>query len=83
MLETIPAENVKDYSVNWSEDNGINNKDHKDYLQLFCDDFYTKVTELIDSAAMVQKQSSNVSWPNFSRSHICNSSSTHASFRSH
>lgn len=62
LKESTPAENVKEYSIDWSDDEGINDTDHKEYLVKFCEDFWVEVKRLIDSAAEAEDPTTKVSW---------------------
>ena len=58
--ENVSPENIREYTVNWSANGGINPEDHKDYLQTFADDFYEQVTRLVDSTVEVQDKNVKV-----------------------
>lgn len=60
--QQMPTTNVKEYTVDWSdmEKGGISKEAHKDYLKELCDDFYTQVTGLIESAVRAQDSETKV-----------------------
>ena len=39
--QLLPAENIFRFETDWSDDGGINERDHAAYLQQFCDTFMT------------------------------------------
>ena len=57
----LPAENLHEYSVQWSDEGGVNAQLHGDYLQQFCQDFYEGIKLLIDRGAASQSQFAKVS----------------------
>ena len=56
----MPADNVRRYSIDWSENGGVSDTDHADYLKLFAADFYSQVKRLIDEAAAVEDEAVKV-----------------------
>lgn len=60
MKAQLSPDNVKEYSVEWSDKGGIDAEEHSSYLHTFCEDFYNGVTKLIDSAAASQDDSVKV-----------------------
>ena len=53
--EKLDPNNIIPYSIDWSDNEGINRVDHSIYLKDFTDTFYIRVTDLIDRA--ISKQS--------------------------
>jgi len=53
--EKLDAANIIPYSIEWSDNEGINKVDHRLYLKDFADTFYTRIIDLIDRA--ISKQS--------------------------
>ena len=51
---------LSDYSIDWSDDRGVNSESHKEYLEKFCDDFEEKVKRLIDDASQTQEKTNPV-----------------------
>ena len=49
----LPSKNIISYDVKWEQGSGINpntSKEHKDYLESLCKDFYQLLKDSIDSA---------------------------------
>lgn len=44
----LPADNIYNFKTQWSDNEGINEEDHKDYLKLFCDTFEKAILDLIE-----------------------------------
>ena len=55
MREKLDADNIIPYSIDWSDNEGINKTDHRLYLKDFANMFYTRIIDLIDRA--ISKQS--------------------------
>ena len=45
--QLLPAENIFRFETDWSDDDGINERDHAAYLQQFCDTFETAIKQQI------------------------------------
>ncbi|CAF0870188.1 unnamed protein product [Adineta ricciae] len=52
---TLPASSIIRYTVQWSDEDGLNKNVHADYLQDFIDTFYRRIVELIDRGVGQQK----------------------------
>ena len=57
---SVESNQLTDYSIDWSDDRGVNSDSHKDYLEKFCDDFEEKVKRLIDDASQKQEKTTQV-----------------------
>ena len=53
--EKLDAANIIPYSIEWSDNEGINKVDHRLYLKDFANTFYVRIIDLIDRA--ISKQS--------------------------
>lgn len=42
------------YSIDWTDNEGINKNEHESYLINFCDTFYTRIVDLIEKAIAKQ-----------------------------
>ena len=45
--QLLPAENIFRFEADWSDDDGINEREHAAYLQQFCDTFKTAILKQI------------------------------------
>jgi hypothetical protein len=54
VVATIPESSIIRYTVPWSDEDGLNKKDHAEYLKDFIETFYRRIIEMIDRG--VQKQ---------------------------
>jgi hypothetical protein len=50
----LPESSIIRYTVQWSDDDGLNKIVHADYLKDFIETFYRRIIEMIDRG--VQKQ---------------------------
>ena len=57
----MESNKLSDYSIDWSDDRGVNSDSHKEYLEKFCADFEEKVKRLIDDASQMQEKTNQVS----------------------
>ena len=48
--EKLDAASIIPYSIEWSDNEGINKVDHAAYLKEFAETFYTRIVELIERA---------------------------------
>ncbi|CAF0730796.1 unnamed protein product [Brachionus calyciflorus] len=48
--EKLIASSIIPYSIEWSDNEGINKEDHAAYLKEFCETFYSRIVELIERA---------------------------------
>ena len=46
--ESLPKENIIDFTTTWSENDGINEHDHAEYLTKFCTSFEERLLDLIE-----------------------------------
>ncbi len=46
----LDAASIVPWSLEWSDNNGINAIDHAEYLKLFGEEFYRRLIELIERA---------------------------------
>ena len=44
----LPSDNIYNFKTQWSDNEGINEEDHRDYLKLFCDTFEKAILDLIE-----------------------------------
>ncbi len=51
--------NMFHFSVPWSDDNGVNDRDHSEYLAEFCSTFEEAVLKLIEKGVWSEKRSSS------------------------
>jgi hypothetical protein len=51
----LPETSIVRYTVEWSDEDGLNKNVHEDYLQDFIDTFYRRIIELIDRGVGQQK----------------------------
>ena len=66
---SVESNQLSDYSIDWSDDRGVNSDSHKQYLDKFCDDFEEKVKRLIDDASQMQEKTNLVSGREILRRH--------------
>jgi len=52
--QKLVATSIIPYSIEWSDNEGINKVDHGDYLKEFCDTFYSRIVDLIERAISKQ-----------------------------
>ena len=45
--QLLPAENIFRFEADWSDDGGINEREHAAYLQQFCDTFKAAIMKQI------------------------------------
>ena len=55
MPAVLPESSIVRYTVEWSDEDGLNKNVHADYLQDFIDTFYRRIIELIDRGVGQQK----------------------------
>ena len=51
----IPESSIIRYTVEWSDDDGLNKTVHAEYLQDFIDTFYRRIVSMIDDGVSQQK----------------------------
>ncbi|CAM4872504.1 unnamed protein product [Rotaria socialis] len=51
---TLPESTILRYTVQWSDDDGLNKTVHAEYLQNFIETFYRRIVELIDQGVRAQ-----------------------------
>ncbi|CAF3996393.1 unnamed protein product, partial [Rotaria magnacalcarata] len=51
---TLPESAILRYTVQWSDDDGLNKNVHAEYLQDFIETFYRRIVELIDQGVRAQ-----------------------------
>lgn len=52
--QRLDAASIVHYSIEWSDNEGINKNDHGSYLKEFCETFYSRIIELIERAISKQ-----------------------------
>jgi hypothetical protein len=52
--QRLDASSIIHYSIEWSDNEGINKNDHGGYLKEFCETFYSRIIELIERAISKQ-----------------------------
>ncbi len=52
--QKLDAASIIPYSIEWSDNEGINKVDHANYLKEFSETFYTRIVELIERAISKQ-----------------------------
>lgn len=53
--ERLAADNIIRYSIEWSDNEGINRYDHSKYIDEFSQTFYKRIVDLIERALSKQR----------------------------
>ena len=52
--QLLPAENIFRFEADWSDDGGINEREHAAYLQQFCDTFKAAIMKQIGQSKNIR-----------------------------
>ncbi|CAF1679099.1 unnamed protein product, partial [Didymodactylos carnosus] len=52
----LPESSTIRYSIDWTDEDGLNKNFHAEYLQEFIETFYRRIVELIDRGVAQQKR---------------------------
>jgi hypothetical protein len=52
--EKLVSTSIINYSIDWTDNEGINKNEHESYLINFCDTFYDRIVDLIEKAIAKQ-----------------------------
>lgn len=52
--QRLDASSIIHYSIEWTDNEGINKNEHAAYLKEFCETFYSRIVELIERAISKQ-----------------------------
>jgi hypothetical protein len=53
--EKLDANSIVRYSIEWSDNEGINKDEHRQYIEEFSNTFYVRIVDLIEKALAKQR----------------------------